>query len=60
MALPCAGVKPADLALIAIPGPPAIAPDGSVVVAVASPDLAANLYRSTLLRLPAGGGNPTR
>ncbi|MET0967238.1 MAG: S9 family peptidase [Nakamurella sp.] len=51
-------MKPADLALIAIPGAPAIAADGSVVVAVASPDLEANLYRGTLLRLPAGGGDP--
>lgn len=59
LALPFAGVKPADLALIAIPGPPAITADGSVVVAVSSPDLDENLYRSSLVRLPAGGTYPT-
>ncbi|MET0865698.1 MAG: S9 family peptidase [Nakamurella sp.] len=49
-------MKPADLALIAIPGAPAVSADGSIVVAVASPDLEANLYRSTLQRLSAAGG----
>jgi len=44
-------VKPADLALLRVPGRPAIGGDGSIVLAVATPDLDADLYRSTLLRL---------
>lgn len=51
-------MKPADIALIAIPGQPALARDGSVVVAVGSPDLQANIYRSTLLRLRADAAEP--
>jgi dipeptidyl aminopeptidase/acylaminoacyl peptidase len=51
-------VKPADLAALQIPGRPAIAGDGTVVVAVATPDLAADLYRGTLLRLSPAGGPP--
>lgn len=52
--LACAGVKPADLALLRIPSRPAIRSDASLVVAVSSPDLENNIYRSTLLRLSGG------
>ena len=51
-----ARVQPADLAHLRIPGRPAIAADSSIVVAVATPDLQADLYRSTLVRLrPVAG-----
>ena len=52
-------MKPADIALFRIPGRPAITGDGSIVVAVSAPDLSANIYRGTLMRLmPASGGEP--
>jgi dipeptidyl aminopeptidase/acylaminoacyl peptidase len=46
-------VKPADIALIRTVSRPAIAADGSVVVAVTSPDVDADLYRGTLHRIPS-------
>ena len=52
-------MKPADIALFRIPGRPAITGDGAIVVAVSAPDLSANIYRGTLVRLkPASGGEP--
>src|SRR6478735_1547486 len=58
-ALACRGVKPADVALLRTPGRPAIAPDGSILVAVAAPDVDADLNRGTIvrLRLPGGAGS---
>jgi dipeptidyl aminopeptidase/acylaminoacyl peptidase len=44
-------VKPADVALLRIPGRPVMAPDGSILVAVSSPDIDADAYRGTILRL---------
>ncbi len=44
-------VKPADISLFRIPGRPVVTGDGSIVLAVSSPDLTANIYRSTLVRL---------
>ena len=53
-----ARVKPSDIALFRIPGRPAIAGDGSIVVAVSTPDLGANIYRGTLARIHPGRGEP--
>ncbi len=49
-------MHPHDLNLLRVPGRPALGADGSVVVAVAAPDLEANLYRGKLYRFapPAG------
>ncbi len=44
-------MKPADVALLRIPGRPVMAPDGSILVAVSAPDIDADLYRGTILRL---------
>ena len=41
-------VKPQDIELLHIPGRPAIAPDGTLVVAVTHPDLDQNRYTGTL------------
>ncbi|MGS0688680.1 S9 family peptidase [Nakamurella sp. GG22] len=52
-------MQPHDLNLLRVPGRPALGADGSVVVAVAAPDLEANLYRGKLYRFgpPAGTGS---
>lgn len=44
-------MKPADIALIRTLSCPAIAADGSVVIAVTAPDVSADLYRGHLRRL---------
>ena len=49
-------MQPHDLNLLRVPGRPALGADGSVVVAVASPDLDANLYRGKLYRFPPTAG----
>jgi dipeptidyl aminopeptidase/acylaminoacyl peptidase len=54
-------VKPADLALLRIPGPPALSPNGrQVVVAVTRLDLDADEYRSQLWVLPTDGSAAPR
>ncbi len=54
-------MKPADLALLRIPGPPALSPDGSrAVVAVSSPDLDADEYVGQLWLVHTDGGEPPR
>jgi dipeptidyl aminopeptidase/acylaminoacyl peptidase len=50
-------VKPDDLSLLRVPGRPAFAAAGQILVAVSSPDLDANLYRGTLVRIH-GGASP--
>jgi dipeptidyl aminopeptidase/acylaminoacyl peptidase len=44
-------VKPDDISLIRVPGRPAFAAGGQILVAVSTPDLEANLYRGTLVRI---------
>lgn len=44
-------MKPADITLFRIPGRPAIAGDGSILAAIATPDLTANIYRGSVLRI---------
>jgi dipeptidyl aminopeptidase/acylaminoacyl peptidase len=54
-------VKPADLALVRIPGPPTLSPDGRLaVVAVTRLDLDADEYRSQLWLAPTDGSAPPR
>ena len=54
-----AEVKPPDIALFCIPGRPAMTGDGAILVAVSAPDLSANIYRGTLVRLnAASSGEP--
>ncbi len=45
---------PQDLARCRVPGRPAIAADGAIILAVSSPDPVADLYRGTLLRYDQG------
>ena len=53
-------MKPDDLSLLRIPGRPAFAADDQILVAVSSPDLDANQYRGTLVRIQGGdGGDPS-
>lgn len=47
-------MKADDLALLHVPGRPAVAPDGTVLVALATPDLEANRSRGLLRRLVPG------
>ena len=54
-------MRPTDLALLRIPGVPAVSPDGRIaVVAVARPDLDADEYRSQLWAVPTDGSAPAR
>ena len=48
-------MKPDDLAVLRVPGRPAFTADGQILVAVSSPDLEANLYRGTLVRVGSDG-----
>jgi dipeptidyl aminopeptidase/acylaminoacyl peptidase len=50
-------VKPADVALLRIPGRPVMAQDGSILVAVSAPDIDADLYRGTIVRLRQSGAD---
>ncbi len=50
-------MKPADIALIRTVSRPAIAADGSVVVAVTVPDVDGDLYRGTLHRIPSAAAD---
>jgi len=52
--LACPVVKADDLSVVRVPGRPAFAADGQILVAVSSPDLDANLYRGTVVRIRAG------
>jgi dipeptidyl aminopeptidase/acylaminoacyl peptidase len=55
------GVKPADLALLRVPGPPTLSPDGRhAVVAVTRLDFDDDEYRSRLWLLPTDGSAPRR
>jgi Tol biopolymer transport system component len=47
-------VKPADISLLRVPGRPAIAGDGSILVATSAPDPVTNIYRGTLARFHPG------
>ena len=47
-------MKPDDISLIRVPGRPAFAAAGQILVAVSTPDLDANLYRGTLVRIQGG------
>ena len=51
-------MKPQDIELLAVPGRPAVAPDGTVVVAVTNPDLALDRYVGTLWAIAGGAGRP--
>jgi dipeptidyl aminopeptidase/acylaminoacyl peptidase len=54
-------MRPNDLALLRIPGVPAVSPDGRMaVVAVARPDLEADEYRSQLWAVPTDGSAAAR
>jgi len=54
-------VKPADLALLRLPGQPTLSPDGTrAVVAVRRPDLDADDYRSRLWLVDTTGATPPR
>src|SRR3954463_2041094 len=54
-------MRPNDLALLRIPGVPAVSPDGRMaVVAVARPDLEADEYRSQLWAVPTDASAPAR
>ncbi|MCZ2860224.1 S9 family peptidase [Blastococcus sp. VKM Ac-2987] len=54
-------MRPTDLALLRVPGTPAISPDGRMaVVAVGWPDLEADEYRSQLWAVPTDGAAPAR
>ena len=54
-------MKPADLALLRLPGQPTLSPDGTrAVVAVSRPDLDADDYRSRLWLVDATGATPPR
>ena len=52
------GVKPEDIVLMNIPGRPAVAPDGSVLVALSHPDLAGDRYRGRLRLLTSSAVPP--
>lgn len=51
-------MKPQDIGLLAIPGRPAIAPDGTIVVAVTTPDLDLDRYVGTIRALSGGSSRP--
>jgi dipeptidyl aminopeptidase/acylaminoacyl peptidase len=54
-------MRPTDLALLRIPGVPAVSPDGRMaVVAVTRPDPDADEYRSQLWAVPTDGSAPAR
>ena len=54
-------MKPADLALLRLPGQPTLSPDGTrAVVAVSRPDLDADDYRSRLWLVDTTGATPPR
>src|SRR3954463_16822742 len=54
-------MRPNDLALLRIPGVPAVSPDGRMaVVAVTRPDLEADVYRSQLWAVPTDGSAAPR
>jgi dipeptidyl aminopeptidase/acylaminoacyl peptidase len=54
-------MRPTDLALLRIPGVPAVSPDGRMaVVAVGRPDLDADEYRSQLWAVPTDGSASAR
>ena len=54
-------MRPADLALLRVPGVPAVSPDGRVaVVEVTRLDLAADEYRSQLWAVPTDASAPAR
>jgi dipeptidyl aminopeptidase/acylaminoacyl peptidase len=54
-------VKPADLALVRLPGAPSLSPDGRhAVVAVRAADLAADDYTSQLWLVDTAAGEPPR
>lgn len=53
-------VKPADLTALRIPGRPALSPQGEVLVAVSSPDLQTDSYRSALHWYSAAAAEPSR
>ena len=54
-------MRPTDLALLRIPGVPAVSPDGRMaVVAVTRPDLDADEYRSQLWAVPTDGSASAR
>ena len=54
-------MKPADLALLRLPGQPTLSPDGTrAVVAVSRPDLEADEYRSRLWLVDTTGATPPR
>ena len=54
-------MRPTDLALLRVPGVPAVSPDGRMaVVAVTRPDLDADEYRSQLWAVPTDGSAPAR
>ena len=48
-------MKPDDLSLLRVPGRPAFAAGDQLLVAVSSPDLKANQYRGTLVRIQQTG-----
>ncbi len=51
-------MKPQDIGLLSIPGRPAIAPDGTIVVAVTSPDLDQDRYVGSLRVISDGSSRP--
>jgi len=54
-------MRPADLALLRTPGPPAVSPDGRIaVVSVTRPDLDADEYAGQLWAAPTDGSAPAR
>src|SRR3954465_14058051 len=54
-------MRPDDLALLRIPGPATVSPDGRMaVVAVTRPDLEADEYRGRLWAVPTDGSAPAR
>src|SRR3954471_327469 len=54
-------MRPADLALVRVPGPPAISPDGRLAVAaVTRLHLEDDEYRSVLFVVPTDGSAPPR
>ena len=54
-------MRPADLALLRIPGAPTVSPDGRIaVVAVSRLDLEADEYRGQLWAVPTDGAAPAR
>lgn len=51
-------VKPDDITLINVPGEPAVAPDGTVLLALTSPDTAKDRYAAHLLAFGPNGSAP--